>query len=568
MDSNYIMTSEERRSLIDSIPEASIIDGCKENIQPRRQGRSASSLTRVFGLSSSEREQAIEQGQRRFLEQLEKLEELDDPLDVYIQHVAWTIEMFPEGSVEYDLMTVLHDATNKFKNDPLYKQDPRYLKLWMEYSKWVEEPIEIFEFLIKNEIGKKLALFYEEYASYFESLQKYDKALEAYRMGMQIEARPIQRLTRNYCNLEARIDEIRRRGLIKKREQEARIQMNELKSNKRTMLGHKFDARSRTSVSANVYAGIQSTHGSTSRTTSFGNDRFSIPASSSSSISSSNSKIAVFQDDPSSSHHRSPSSPSILSPSSSSFSTRSLFHKSSSPSTQKFQPSISTSSASENRITAEKFSGAIIPQAEIVRPVVESFSVYRDSEEETPRRRFERSNSSMLSEASGEESLVSKIRKHPTQDIEPSKRSRLDAKSEIERDHAKKMEDHFKKNRRFYLRNKDSQEREETLTVLKTTHVSTSFEEERALSMGIPFTVRDANEESTGFEQHYSLRKPEQVEVGYTTETRNAVESIRELVYGDTTYTEDEKDLTWTNPIQRFKRPDPSMRKKPANENN
>lgn len=71
-----------------------------------------------------------------------------------------------------------------------------------------------------------------------------------------------------------------------------------------------------------------------------------------------------------------------------------------------------------------------------------------------------------------------------------------------------------------------------------------------------------------GFERHYSSCKSEQLEVGYTTETRNAVESIRELVYGDATYNEDEKDLTWTNPIQRFNRPDPSMRRKPTNENN
>lgn len=172
MESNSTLTSEERRRLIDSIPEASIIDACKENIQPRRQGRTASSLTRVFGMNSNEREQALEQGRRKFEEQLEKIEELDDPLEVYIQHVAWTIEMFPEGSAECNLINVLHDATNKFKNDSIYKQDPRYLKLWMEYSKWVDEPKEVFEFLIKNEIGKKLALFYEEYASYFESLQK------------------------------------------------------------------------------------------------------------------------------------------------------------------------------------------------------------------------------------------------------------------------------------------------------------------------------------------------------------------------------------------------------------
>lgn len=166
------LTPEERKARIDSIPEAAVGDGHNENIQPRRQGRSVVALNRVLGMSSTEREEAIKQGKSRFQEQLQIIDEIHDPLDVYVQHVAWLFEMYPDGSAKDELLTVIHDATNKFYDRPQYKSDFRYLKLWIEYSRWVEKPIEIFAFLIKNGIGQNLGLFYEEYSSLFEKQEK------------------------------------------------------------------------------------------------------------------------------------------------------------------------------------------------------------------------------------------------------------------------------------------------------------------------------------------------------------------------------------------------------------
>lgn len=96
----------------------------------------------------------------------------NDPLGVYIRCITLINKMFPGEPGKYALLTMLRSAANEFKGQSRYKQDSRYLSLWIEYSKCVDDPGKIFEFLIENGIGDRLALFYEEYASYLETLQK------------------------------------------------------------------------------------------------------------------------------------------------------------------------------------------------------------------------------------------------------------------------------------------------------------------------------------------------------------------------------------------------------------
>jgi hypothetical protein len=168
---NKAMSEEKRRRLIDSIPEVPTVDACKENIQPRKNGRSVAALTTLFDVNPNEREHALTLGHAKFGELLDNLEEEDDPLDIYIQYIAWTHQMYPQGGCD-NLLSLLKDATERFKNDTRYKVDPRYLKIWVEYAQWIEDPKEIFLFLIHSGIGQNLALFYEEYAAYYETFKK------------------------------------------------------------------------------------------------------------------------------------------------------------------------------------------------------------------------------------------------------------------------------------------------------------------------------------------------------------------------------------------------------------
>lgn len=173
MDSNDILTEEERKRIIDSIPRLGNVDAFKENIQPRRKGRSVAALVSLFNKAPAEREAMLEEGHLNFQEQINDLDEQDDPLQTYVEYIEWTIQMYPQGqSVDSNLIGLLKEATNKFRNDRRYKHDLRYLKIWVEYSSWVREPKEIFMYLIKQDIGQTHTLFYEEYARYFELREK------------------------------------------------------------------------------------------------------------------------------------------------------------------------------------------------------------------------------------------------------------------------------------------------------------------------------------------------------------------------------------------------------------
>lgn len=166
------LDEERRRQLIESIPRVGDIDSCKENIQPHRKGRSMSALATLLG-SSAEREAALQQGHEQFRQQLQHLDEEDDPLQIYVNYIEWAIQMYPEGPKgESNLLWLLEDATTQFKDDARYKTDPRHLRIWLEYAKHSEHKKNVYLHLMESNIGQGLALFYEDYAAYYERQEK------------------------------------------------------------------------------------------------------------------------------------------------------------------------------------------------------------------------------------------------------------------------------------------------------------------------------------------------------------------------------------------------------------
>lgn len=166
------LTNDERKAILDATPKADFIKTFQENIRSRKQGRRIGALNAVLSMSREERDEAFKIEKKMFNEKLEKIDDEHDPLSIYVDYAEWLVEMTPDGYGGPELETVLFDATNKFPTDPQYKDDVRYLKLCIEYSKWLEEPKDLFLFLIKNKIGQNSGLFYEEYASLLESSNK------------------------------------------------------------------------------------------------------------------------------------------------------------------------------------------------------------------------------------------------------------------------------------------------------------------------------------------------------------------------------------------------------------
>ncbi|OUM57135.1 hypothetical protein PIROE2DRAFT_17965 [Piromyces sp. E2] len=102
-----------------------------------------------------------------FKKSLNLMDELDDPLDVFNSYVQWlqlnyqSIENF---SIEEDVIPIIIQALKLLNGDPRYINDIRYLKFWVIYSGFVDDPASIFEFLEKNNLCLKLAAYYEEYS--------------------------------------------------------------------------------------------------------------------------------------------------------------------------------------------------------------------------------------------------------------------------------------------------------------------------------------------------------------------------------------------------------------------
>ncbi|KAK5663444.1 hypothetical protein OQA88_3873 [Cercophora sp. LCS_1] len=192
-----------------------IIEGHKENIQALPSGRSAKKLAELFSPVTSKKFSA-QPGDTKSIHdciraeyeaEIENIAESDDPLDVYDRYVRWTLDAYPsaQATPQSQLHTVLERATKTFVNSAQYKNDPRYIKLWLLYIQFFSDsPRETFVFLSRHAIGETLALFYEEYAAWLEGAGRWAQAEEVYKLGIEREARPTSRLLRKFGEFEQR----------------------------------------------------------------------------------------------------------------------------------------------------------------------------------------------------------------------------------------------------------------------------------------------------------------------------------------------------------------------------
>ncbi|KAJ5504734.1 hypothetical protein N7463_007608 [Penicillium fimorum] len=204
----------------DELVDFDIIEAQKENVQSLPGGRSARELARIFSAGSNGDKipspspngtRTINDAMRQEYEsELQSIGESDDPLDVYDRYVKWTLNAYPsaQATAESGLLPLLERATKSFLSSSHYRNDPRYLRLWLHYVRlFSDAPRETFAFLARHQIGESLALFYEEFAGWLEGSGRWSQADEVYRLGMDREARPVERLARKYSEFQFRYDQ-------------------------------------------------------------------------------------------------------------------------------------------------------------------------------------------------------------------------------------------------------------------------------------------------------------------------------------------------------------------------
>ncbi|KAM7194748.1 hypothetical protein V8F33_007126 [Rhypophila sp. PSN 637] len=195
-----------------------IIEGQKENIQALPSGRSARKLAELFSPSPlqplhkmptpTDTRNVNDAIREEYEAEIANISESDDPLDVYDRYVRWTLDAYPSAQAspaQSKLDVLLERATRAFVSSAQYKNDPRYLRLWLHYINWFSDsPRETFVFLSRHGIGETLALFYEEYAGWLEGAGRWGQAEEVYKLGIEKGARPTSRLVRKFGEFEAR----------------------------------------------------------------------------------------------------------------------------------------------------------------------------------------------------------------------------------------------------------------------------------------------------------------------------------------------------------------------------
>jgi len=137
-------------------------------------------------------------------EQLHRIDELDDPLALYERYYLHMQNTHAPISQQTEL---LDRATKAFINDLRYRNDPRYLSLFLAYTKRVSKPENVFAYLSMQGIASELAAYYEEYGAYLEQRGKegdIEKTREILRGGVERGAKPIERLKRTFAEFENR----------------------------------------------------------------------------------------------------------------------------------------------------------------------------------------------------------------------------------------------------------------------------------------------------------------------------------------------------------------------------
>lgn len=203
-------------SITEDLINFDIIETQKENIQSLPGGRSAKALAatyaptfRTSGPSPNDTRNFTDAIRQEYELEIIAIADSDDPLDVYDRYVKWTFSAYPsaQATPESQLRPLLERATKAFQSAPHYKNDPRYLKLWLNYIRFFSDsPRETFAYLARHNIGDGLALFYEEFAAWLEGAGRWTQADEVYRLGVEREARPTERLARKFGEFQHRFE--------------------------------------------------------------------------------------------------------------------------------------------------------------------------------------------------------------------------------------------------------------------------------------------------------------------------------------------------------------------------
>ncbi|PPR01810.1 hypothetical protein CVT26_013169 [Gymnopilus dilepis] len=205
-----MLTPQDESLGAPAVVDCDLLEAAKENVQPLGTGRRVTALSAMLATPHAQREAKLSATRNRLRINVELAmdDEEGDPLEAYCRLVYWTLDNYPQGhSAESGLVELLEEATRILKDDRggKWRNDIKYLKLWLLYASYVEKPNVIYKFLIANDIGTEFALLYEEHAAVLERDGRRREADETYALGIARKASPLEHLETRYAEFQKRM---------------------------------------------------------------------------------------------------------------------------------------------------------------------------------------------------------------------------------------------------------------------------------------------------------------------------------------------------------------------------
>ncbi|KAL0432820.1 UNVERIFIED_CONTAM: Mitotic spindle checkpoint protein BUBR1 [Sesamum latifolium] len=202
----------------------------KENVRPLKRGRDVRLLNHALkSHSHTQIKNSLLQNRRRLIQAIDEYTG-DDPLQPWLEDrisplrllselcsvgycmndnlilvmglgviVSVAIkEAFPSGGDYSGLVVIYEQCVRTFWHEDRYKDDLRYLKVWLEYAENCVDAEVIYNFLEANKIGVTHASFYISYALHMEHKNKNKTANEIFNRGLSLKAEPVDKLTAAY----------------------------------------------------------------------------------------------------------------------------------------------------------------------------------------------------------------------------------------------------------------------------------------------------------------------------------------------------------------------------------
>ncbi|KAK7387472.1 hypothetical protein VNO78_28304 [Psophocarpus tetragonolobus] len=121
-----------------------------------------------------------------------------DPLLPWLRAIRKIKDSLPPQTLKDKLPAFLQKCANSFELDRRYRNDMRYLRVWLHLMDFVDDAKPLLRTMEVNHIGTKRCQFYQAYALYYEKNKKYDEAEKIYRLGVKNLAEPLDALQKSY----------------------------------------------------------------------------------------------------------------------------------------------------------------------------------------------------------------------------------------------------------------------------------------------------------------------------------------------------------------------------------